>query len=468
VFAQWDGMQGATGSKRAEMRATVALALPLVAANLLQMAVYAVDVIFVARLGPLALAASSLSVSILGLLLWSSTGLVGAVSPLVAAELGRRRHAVREVRRSFRMVLWLAIIAAAVVLALCWSGPAFMALTGQEPRVVDTARPFLHVLMWSAPPAIVAAMLRSFVAAMGRATVATAITAIGLAINIAGNYALVFGHFGLPALGLEGSALSSIVTTSVMMMAYIVVILTDRRLRRYRLFGRWWRADRARFADLLRVGLPIAGTILAEAGLFSGAAFLMGRIGEAELAGHTIALQIAAIAFQIPFGIAQAGTIRVGYAYGAADRLGIARAGNSAIILGIGVMAITALLMVAIPKPLISLYVDIDAATNATLVSFALQYIVIAALFQLADGAQAVAAGALRGLQDTRVPMAIAVFGYWLPGFGTAIGLGFFTPLRGTGVWLGLAAGLFVVAALLLWRWRRRDRLNLLPGPLTA
>jgi multidrug resistance protein, MATE family len=452
-------MESVTTSRRAEMRATIALAAPLVAANLLQMAVYAVDVIFVARLGPLSLAASSLSVSILGLLLWSSTGLVGAVSPLVAAELGRHKHSVREVRRSFRMGLWLSVLASAVVLLLCWAGPAFMHLTGQKPAVVATAHPFLRILMWSAPPAIVAAMLRSFLAAMGRPTVATAITALGLLVNTLGNYTLVFGHFGLPALGLHGSAISSIVTTSAMMLTYIAVILADRRLRRYHLFGRWWRSDWSRFADIVHVGLPIAGTIVAEAGLFSGAAFLMGRIGEDELAGHTIALQIAAIAFQIPFGIAQAGTIRVGYAYGAGDRAGIARAGNSAIILGIGVMALTALLMVAIPRQLISLYVDTNAAKNAALVAFALQYMLVAAAFQLADGAQAVAAGALRGLHDTRVPMAIAVFGYWLPGFGTAIGLGFYTPLRGTGVWIGLAAGLVVVAGLLLFRWSRRDRL---------
>ena len=185
----------------------------------------------------------------------------------------------------------------------------------------------------------------------------------------------------------------------------------------------------------------------------------MGRIGQAELAGHTIALQIAAIAFQIPFGIAQAGTIRVGYAFGAADRAGIARAGNAAIALGIGVMTLTAGAMWFVPRALISLYVDVDAPENAVLVAFALHYMVVAAAFQLADGAQAVAAGALRGLQDTRVPMAIAVFGYWLPGFGTAIALGFYTPLRGLGVWIGLAVGLLVVALLLLHRWSRRDRL---------
>ncbi len=452
-------MPAAPSPYRVETRAMIALAAPLVAANLLQMAVYAVDVIFVARLGAEALAASSLSVSIIGLLLWSASGLVGAVSPLVAAELGRRRHAVREVRRSFRMALWLAVAVSVVALLLCLGGEALMRITGQDARVTATAGGFLRVLMWSAPFAIVAAMLRSFVAAMGRAAVATAITALGLAINTLGNYALVFGHFGLPALGLHGSALSSIVTTFAMALAYVAIILGDRRLRRYRLFGRWWRADVQRLMDLVRVGLPIAGTILAEAGLFSGAAFLMGRIGEAELAGHTIALQIAAIAFQIPFGIAQAGTIRVGYAYGAADRAGIARAGNVAIALGIGVMALTAGAMWFAPLPLLGLYVDVTAPANAAMVAFALQYMLVAAAFQLADGAQAVAAGALRGLQDTRVPMAIAVFGYWLPGFGTAVALAFFTPLRGLGIWIGLAVGLLVVAVLLLHRWMRRDRL---------
>ena len=183
-------MSAAPSPWRIEARATVALALPLVAANLLQMAVYSVDVIFVARLGPQALAASSLSVSILGLLLWASTGLVGAVSPLVAAELGRRRHAVREVRRSFRMALWLAGLASLAVLALCLGGEAFMRATGQDDGATSTAGPFLRLLMWSAPPAIVAAMLRSFVAAMGRAAVATLITALGLGVNIVGNYAL--------------------------------------------------------------------------------------------------------------------------------------------------------------------------------------------------------------------------------------------------------------------------------------
>jgi MATE family multidrug resistance protein len=274
----------------------------------------------------------------------------------------------------------------------------------------------------------------------------------------------VFGHFGAPAMGLEGSALASVVTGVFGLAAYVVAIEADRRLRRYRLFGNWWRSEWQRFGQLLRTGLPVAGTILAEAALFSGAAFLMGNIGASQLAGHTIALQVAALAFQIPFGVGQAATIRVGYHYGAGDRVAIGRAGWVAIALGTGFMGLTAAVMTFAPRLVLGIYVDTEAASNAALMAFAVQFMVVAAAFQLFDGLQAVAAGALRGLQDTRVPMFYALFGYWVPGLGTAVWLGFFTPLEGLGVWLGLAVGLIVVALLMLQRWMRRARLGLLPA----
>ena len=448
---------------RAEFRATLALALPLAAANLLQMLVHAIDVIFVARLGDAALAASSLGVAIFGLLLWTGTGLVGAAAPLIAAELGRRNHSVREVRRTVRMALWLSLLVSLAFMGICATGGPIMRATGQEPELTHHAASFLLILMWGMFPMIAASVLRIFVSALGRPTIATAITFLALFVNAFGNWALVFGHLGLPALGLHGSALSSILTSTAMLVAYVVVIQSDRRLRRYHLFGNWWRSEWSRFAEMLRIGTPIGLTILAEAGLFTGAAFLMGRIGEAQLAGHTIALQIAALAFQIPFGVAQAATIRVGLAYGACDPRGIALAGRASLGLGIGFMGFTALLIWLFPGLVLSIYVDVDDAKNAALVGFAMQFLVVAAAFQLFDGAQTVAAGVLRGLQDTRTPMIIAICGYWIAGYGTAIYLGFWTPLAGVGVWIGLAVGLVVVAALLLTRWRMRARLGLLP-----
>ena len=449
---------------RAEFRATLALAVPLAAANLLQMLVHAIDVIFVARLGDAALAASSLGVAIFGLLLWTGTGLIGASAPLIAAELGRRKHAVREVRRTVRMALWLSALLSLLFMGICAAGGPIMRATEQPPESSARAASFLLILMWGLFPMIAAAVLRIFVSALGRPAIATAITFGALFVNALGNWTLVFGHLGMPALGLHGSAISSVLTSTLMLVAYIVVIQTDRRLRRYHLFGNLWRSEWSRFVEMLRIGTPIGLTILAEAGLFTGAAFLMGRIGEAELAGHTIALQVAALTFQIPFGVAQASTIRVGLAYGARDRRAIGHAGFASLALGVGFMAAMAVLIWLFPSLVLSIYVDVDAARNAAMVGFAMQFLVVAAAFQLFDGAQAVAAGVLRGLQDTRTPMIIAICGYWVAGYGTAIYLGFWTPLAGVGVWIGLAVGLVVVAALLIMRWRMRARLGLLPA----
>jgi MATE family multidrug resistance protein len=449
---------------RGEMAATLRIAAPLAAANLLQMLVYAMDVIFVARLGEEPLAASSLSISLFGLMMWCFSGMTGMVAALIAAELGKRRHAVREVRRSTRMALWLGFVLGLGGMTVCLFGREIMLLAGQEHRIADMAGRFLRVIMWAMVPMIFANVLRSAVSALGRPIFATAITALAIGVSALANYAFVFGHLGAPALGLEGSALASVITAVFALLAYVVAIRLDRRLRRYRLFGKWWRPEWQRLGELVRTGTPVAFTILAEAGLFSGAAFLMGLIGASELAGHAIALQVASLAFQVPFGVGQAATIRVGYHYGAGDAVALGRAGWVAIGAGTGFMALTASTMLFAPKLVLGIYVDTEAARNAALMSFAMQFMVVAAAFQLFDGLQAVAAGALRGLRDTRVPMAYALFGYWLPGLGTAIALGFFTPLEGLGIWIGLAVGLVVVALLMLQRWSRRGRLGLLPA----
>ena len=448
---------------RTEFRATLRLAVPLATANLLQMLVYAMDVIFAARLGQQALAASSLGVTIIGLMMWCFSGLTGACAPLIAAELGRRAHAVREVRRSARMALWLSVLCGLIGMAIAANGETILLATGQDPVIAARAGEFMGVLLWAMIPLIWANVLRSFVSALGRPAFATLITFLAILVNGLGNYAFVFGHLGAPELGLTGSALASVLTGWITVIAYVGLIYGDRRLRRYHVLGRWWRPEWQRLRKLLAIGLPIAAIILAEGGLFSSAAFLMGLIGEAQLAGHTIALQVAALAFQVPFGIGQAVTIRVGYHFGAGDRAAVSRAGQAALVLVLAYLALPAALMVFAPRLVLSLYIGSDAWSAAPMVLFAVQYLAIAAAFQLFDGAQAVLAGALRGLQDTRMPMVLALVGYWIFGFGTSVLFGFFTPLSGLGVWLGLAVGLVVVTGLLLWRWRARERLGLLP-----
>ena len=449
---------------RSELRTTLKLAAPLAATNLLQMLVHAIDVIFIARLGDRELAASSLGIAIFGLTMWGLSGLTTACAPLIAAELGRRNHAVREVRRSVRMALWLAVIFGLAGMAIGFSGETILLWSGQDPVVSAYAGRFLAILSWAMIPMIAASVMRTFVAALGKPGYATWITVGAVGVNLLGNWVLVFGNLGAPALGLEGSALSSLITSLAMIAAYGAVIRLDRKLRRYHVLGRWWRPEWNRLREIMAIGIPIALTVLAEAGLFSLAALLMGKIGQAELAAHTVALNVAALAFQVPYGINQAATIRVGYHFGAGDRAAAGRAGWAALTLSVGFMAVTALAMLLVPTFILRLYVDPGAAHNAVLVGLAVQYMMVAAAFQLFDGAQAVAAGALRGLQDTRMPLVIALFGYWAVGFTTAIGLGFYTPLKGLGVWIGLAIGLVVVAILLTWRWHRREALGLIPA----
>ncbi len=446
---------------RTELAATLRLSWPLALANLLQMLTYAIDVIFIARLGEAPLAASALAIAVFGLVLWALSGLTGAVAPVIAADLGERAPALRPVRRATRMALWLAVISGAAGMIICLGIGPLSRVTGQQPEITAMATEYMVVIIWSMIPMVLNNVLRNFVSALGRPIFATLITAGGIGVNALANYAFIFGNFGAPELGLTGAAVATIITSLVTLAAYIIAIRLDPLMHRYHIFGRWWVPDWERFWSIIRIGTPIALTITAEAGIFGAAAFLMGNIGTAQLAAHTVALQIAALAFQIPFGVGQAATIRVGYFYGARDRAGMGRAGWSAIAVGTGFMAISCSAMIFMPRTLLHIYIDPDAAKNAVLVGFALRYLVIAAAFQLVDGLQAVAAGALRGLQDTRVPMWIAIFSYWVPGIGVALYLGFATQLGGTGVWIGLATGLAVAALLLIWRWILRDSIGL-------
>ncbi|MCB2063168.1 MAG: MATE family efflux transporter [Novosphingobium sp.] len=457
-------MHGQPRTLRGELTANLRLAWPLALANVLQMLVHAIDVMFVAQLGQQALAAATLGISYYWLVNYGLVGVVSAVSPFVAAELGRRRNPLREVRRSMRMALWLAVAGGTLGMGLAAMGGTFYRLTGQDPQIAPQAAAFLALISLSMIPTQLATALRIFVSVMGRPIFATFITGIAIFVNALANYAFVFGNLGAPELGLLGSALASVITSVVTLLAYVAAIQTNRRMRRYHLFGNWWRPEWQRLREMLRIGTPIGLTLMAEAGLFAGAAFLMGRIGAAELAAHSIALQISSFTFQVAFGVAQAATIRVGYYYGAGDHAGIARAGRAGLMIAVGFMTAAAIVLFAFPTPFLAIYIDAANPANAGLLAIGTQYLFIAAAFQIFDGTQAVASGLLRGLRDTRAPMLIAIGGYWAIGFVMAIGLGFASPLGGLGVWIGLAAGLVVVALLLVWRWSRRAAHGLLPA----
>jgi MATE family multidrug resistance protein len=442
--------------------ATMQLALPMVLTNLAQMAMIVTDVVFIGRLGPQALAASSLAVNIYHAFTFFAFGLVSAVAPMVAREKGMRRHEVREIRRIVRQGLWTAIAVSVPSIVLLWHGDRFLLAIGQQPALAATAGDYLRSLVWALPPFLGYVVLRFFISALERPQWAFIIAIVAILLNALGNWLLIFGNWGFPAFGIVGSGLASAIATSLMFIGMAAVVRFDRRFRRYHVFGHFWEADWSKFKAIWRLGLPIGAIIAFETTVFNAAAFLMGWLGEAELAAHAIAIQIAAITFMTPLGIAQAATVRVGIAYGAGDALGVARAGWSAFILGTSFMVLTATLLITLPQFLIGIFIDVSLPANVPVLALGVSFITVAALFQIVDGAQVLAAGMLRGLHDTRMPMWYAAIGYW--GFGLPLSayLSQVTPLRGVGVWIGLAAGLAAVSLLMVQRWLRRERLGLI------
>ena len=451
-------------SWRVEAWATLKLALPLAAAQLAQVAMHTTDVVMMGWLGPEALAGGSLGSSLLFPIVLFGMGVVMATAPLAAQALGARKF--REVRRSVRQGFWMALALAVPFTLLLLQGETILLLMRQDPANAALGQDYLRTAVWCLAPGWGMIVLRGFVSVHDRPRSVLVVTVAGFFVNAAADYVLMFGKLGLPALGVAGTGIATTLVNTFMFLALCLYVIRARRFRRYALLARFWRADWPRFREILRIGLPIGLTILAEAGLFSAAAFLMGVIGTAELAAHAIALQCAAVAFMVPLGIGHAATVRVGLAAGARDAVAVGRAGWSALALAAGFSALPITLFLAAPTVLIGLFLDLGDPASAPVVGIAVSFLAVAALFNLVDGAQAVATGILRGLRDTTVPMLIAAAGYWLVGFPTSFVLGFHTPLAGIGVWLGLAGGLAVVSVLAIHRFHFRDRL--MPGLVPA
>jgi len=450
-----------------EVRATLALSWPIILTNLLQIALTTTDVIFMGRLGPDALAAGVLGANFFFAFVIFGIGLVSAVAPMVARERGVKSYAVRDVRRTARQGLWSAIAITLPVWVILWFAEPILLALGQAPDTTADAARYLSSLQWSYLPFIGYITMRNFIAAVERPLWGLWAGVIGFVANAFAAWCLIFGEFGFPRLELFGAGIATTFSSTMMFGVLAAVAVFDRRFRRYHIFGRFWRPDWPRFRQLWALGLPIAATLVFEVSIFNGAVIMMGLISKTALAAHSIAIQIAAVTFMVPLGFGQAVTVRVGRAYGAGDRDGIRRAGWTAYALGVGFMALTASLMLFAPHLLIAAFLDQTRTANQPVVELAVTLLAIAAIFQLVDGAQAVASGMLRGLHDTRVPMIFAGLGYW--GVGVPCGVVLAFPLRfgAPGVWMGLATGLAVVAVLMTGRWLLRERLNLI-GPAPA
>lgn len=433
----------------------------MILTNLAQTAMTATDVMMMGWVGASTLAAGALGTNFYYLLMIFGLGLMLATSPMMARELGRNRFTVREIRRTVRQGLWIAVAVSIPIWIVLWNTASILRAMGQDAGLAVEAGHYMRALQWAVLPFFGYIVLRSFIAALERPGWALVIAVLSVAFNALANWALIFGHFGFPKLGIVGSGIATTLSSVMMFAGLVFVICTDKTLRRYRLFGRFWRADWPRFVELLRLGLPIAAILSFEVTIFNAAAFLMGLIGADSLAAHAIAIQIASIAFMVPLGFGQAATVRIGRAYGAQDREGIKRAGWVAFACGTGFMVVTALLMLLAPYQLISAFIDVNDPANANVISLAVTFLAFAALFQIFDGGQAVASGMLRGLHDTTVPMIYAAIAYWGVGLPLSVGFGFWLGMDGAGIWLGLVCGLAMAAILLTSRWLRREKLRI-------
>jgi MATE family multidrug resistance protein len=449
-----------------ELRAIAALSWPLALTNLAQIAMGTTDVMMMGWLGPDTLAAGTLGVNLYFVAMIFGIGLVNATSPMIARDLGRDPNAVAEIRATVRVALWSAAgVAVPFWLALWWSESLLVAM-GQDAVLAATAGVYVHVLQWALLPVWGYIVLRSFVAAQERPGWSLVVGVAAVGVNAAGNWCLMLGHCGCRPLGIAGSGLSTLLSSTLMFLALGVVVCVAEPFRRYRLLADFFRPDWARLRTFWRLGLPMAATASFEVTMFNAAVFLMGLIGAASLAAHAIAIQLASLTFMVPLGIAQAATVRVGRAYGAQDREGVRRAGWTAFGLAIAFMAAMSLTMILAPRLLISAFLDTGDPKNVFVVELAGSFLMLAALFQIADGAQVVGSGMLRGLHDTRRPMMFALIGYWGIGLPLGVVLAFPVGLGGIGIWIGLAMGLAIVAVLMIRRWVNREACGLLsPRP---
>ena len=446
----------ADNSWPAHFRATFALGVPLIGAQLAQLGIHTTDVVIVGRLGAVHLAALVLSSQFFFTLFIFGSGFANAVMPMVAQAYGRGDPVA--VRRAVRMGMWVVLLYSALTAAIFYNAERILLYAGQKPEVAALAGGYLKIVQWGMAPALLFMTLRGLVSAVGRAGIVLYVTITILSINAFFAYALVLGRFGFPALGIEGAAIVSVAVNILSFLLLTAYIQWRPEMRRYELFVRFWRPDWPAFREVVHLGLPIGFTMLAEVSLFTGASLLMGNIGTLELAAHGIALQLASIAFMIPLGLAQAGTVRVGVAHGRADHLAVVRASLAVLAVAVVISISGGVLFASIPTKLAAIFLDEAGKDSAAVLAIAGPFVVIAGIFQLVDGLQAIAAGLLRGLKDTRIPMVMALISYWPIGFFCAWFFAFPAGFGGVGIWFGFVGGLAAAAILLNWRFYRLVR----------
>ncbi len=460
----------------AEARELARLAVPMAATQLAQMIILATDTVMLGHFSKEALAAGAIGNTVFFFIWLLGTGPVSAVSPMIAHVVGRhsasqkprdregasarksgdrfsvRPRDQREVRLVVRMGLWSVVLMSPPLLAVLFFTRDILLPLHQEPQLAADAGIYTAALAFGLPCSLAFQVLRNFSTSLSRPVAPMVVMGLAILFNALGDYGLIFGHFGLPQLGLMGAGIASASSNLFTLVAMTAIALTMPSLRAYKFLHRIARPHWRSLTELFHLGLPIGVTMLFEVALFNAATLAMGTFGIAALAAHQIAITIPSLTFMVPLGIGLAGTVRVGLAAGAGDMYGARRAGFTAIGMGAAFMLCAALVLLLFPLRIAMLWLP-DSAANRDVLALAVTFLHVAAAFQLMDGMQVTASMSLRGLKDARGPMWLAGASYWLAGAPMCAFLGFGLGMKGFGIWLGLAFGLLVAAVLLVTRF---------------
>ena len=433
-------------SWRAEMRILLALGLPMAAAQLIQFSVHFFDTIMIAKISPVDVAAAALG-SVVYFMLWMlGSGPVMAVSPLVAQALGQDSHNFKDPRRSVRMAIWASFLMLPLIL-LSLSFTEVIALKlGQDPEVSRKAKYYMFALALGLPFSLAIMALRNFLAAIGKTSVPLILVTLITLLNIALNYALIFGKWGAPRLELIGAGIASSLSYIIGFVLFAAYIKWDRQSRPFQIFTRLMQPDWARFKEVFALGLPISITTIFEGALFNALILVTGILGVMPQAAYQIALNVAALAFMLAYGMAMAGAVRIGLARGAKDRAREKRAASTTLICCTSLIGICAVPIALFPEAITTLYLNIDRPENAEVARLVTAFLPLAAAFMLFDALQVGANQLLRGLKDVRAPIWITGISYWFIGFPLAFYLALHTDMAANGVWFGLMASLFCAA----------------------
>ena len=437
---------------------TARLAAPLAAGHLSHGLVGFIDTVVAGHHGTATLASVSVGAALFWLPMMAPMGTLMALPPSVSQLDGGGRRA--EIGPLFRQALWLAALLGVLLFGLMTLLPLALGPMGIAPDIVPGATAFLHAIRWGIPGFTLYLAMRYLSDGLHWSMPTMLLGFGGLLLLAPAGYVLTNGLFGLPELGAAGVGIASALMFWLQAIAFAVYLWRARRFADLGLFARWDRPHGKTLRELLRTGLPIGVTVTMEGGLFVATALLIGRLGEVPAAAHQIALNVVSLCFMVPFGLAEATTVRVGHALGRGDREGVRRAAFAGFALALATQACSALLMLLGHQAIAGLY-----TTDPAVVALAGSLLLYAALFQFPDGIQVVSAGALRGLKDTKVPMWLAALAYWGIGMPVGAGLGLALGWGAPGMWLGLTAGLSVAAVLLLRRFLRSSRRIPIPSP---